>query len=554
MTQKLSASSQATNAAAQTPAPAEALSATTPAATDGKTAITEAQRKLLEEEKARQKAATAAEAASNDAAAAAEAATDKAVPAPEAAPVSAAPAASGTQTATPAADPLAETIAKAEANAGTAPAASAPSSSGFSPWLIGGGVLAAVGIGVAAGGSDDNNSAGTTTLAQTPGNSQPTTGADAAGNAATANTANSTGNTGTTTPATGGATGTGSTTGTDTGNGTGTGTTTPTPPADAAGPTASVAASSADNRLSADLFDDSAANTQFIQITRIQSAEGSDLDARIYRDYKVTQDGQTVDRYTAYEVVESAEGLTWEEARAAAERLGGKLLVIDNQAEADFVRTQLSSRLGDTPENFADLSRGAWIGLQQTAGQASPDAGWNWINGVPFSAQDWATYGANIGGADNIPTDGSASSATEADKANHAAIIEGWDTRTNGLSSNMIFDHGGKLNRFVVEYEHEEASRPLILDTPRGREGLTEGHVIGREDFDKILWNSVFSSHGRIEYVAVDGWENPQTVAGARTVAITIGEGSGTPAPTAVSTSAGSSIASLLNDDQNLPV
>lgn len=539
MTQKLSASSQATNAAAETKTPASALSAQAQqSAADSKAALTEEQRKRLAEEQARQKAAaeqaTATEQAAADKAATAEN-TARTAPATEA------------QAPAPA-DPLAETIAKAEAGAAT-PASAPATSGGFSPWLIGAGVLGAVGVAVAAGGSDDDNSSNNNTLAQTPGNNQNANNAAANGAGADAGAGAGAG-AGTATDAGGGTAGT-----TGTGNGTDAGNNGNAPAApgtpDPTRQTVTVATDSADVRLAADLFDDSAANTQFIRITNIDSSHGTDFDARVYRDYKVSENGREVDRHTAYEVIQvGGEGLTWQEARARAEQLGGRLLVINDQAEADFIRDQLSSRLGDTPENFGHLSRGSWIGLQQAADQASPETGWTWIDGRPFSAQDWATFGANIGGADNIPTDGSASSATESNKANHAAIIEGWNTATNGLSSNMIYDYGGKLTSFVVEYEHVEAARPLILETANGRVGVEEGQVIGREDFGKLLWNSIFSAQGKIEYEAVNGWENPQTLPGAKPVTLTLNEATAAAPAAPAAPGTGSAMSALLGEEQ----
>ncbi|MDO4232046.1 MAG: C-type lectin domain-containing protein [Lautropia sp.] len=535
MTQKLSASSQATNAAAETKAQASALSAQAQqSAADSKAVLTEEQRKRLAEEQAKQKAA-AEQAMATEQAAGAET-TAKTVPATEAqAPASA--------------DPLADTIAKAEAGAAT-PASAPAASGGFSPWLIGAGVLGAVGVAVAAGGSDDDNSSNNNTLAQTPGNDQNANNAAAngAGSGAGAGAGAGAGtgagnNAGGATPGTAGA-------GNDAGAGNnGNAPAAPATP-DPTKQTVTVTADNADVRLAADLFDDSAANTQFIRITNIDSSHGTDFDARVYRDYKVSENGQEVDRHTAYEVIQAPEGVTWQEASQRAAALGGKLLVINDQAEADFIRDQLSSRLGDTPENFGHLSRGSWIGLQQAADQANPETGWTWTDGRTFSAQDWATFGANIGGADNIPTDGEAGSATEANKANHAAIIEGWNTATNSLSSNMIYDYGGKLASFVVEYEHVEAARPLILETANGRVGVEEGQVIGSEDFGKLLWNSVFSAQGKIEYEAVNGWDNPQTLPGAKPVTLTLNEAPAA-APAAPATpSSASAMSALLGEEQ----
>ena len=63
---------------------------------------------------------------------------------------------------------------------------------------------------------------------------------------------------------------------------------------------------------------------------------------------------------TAYEVIESKTPMTLAEAKAHAEKLGGKLLSVDDQKELDWLNENLQG-LGHQGENN-DNSKAAWIG------------------------------------------------------------------------------------------------------------------------------------------------------------------------------------------------
>ena len=160
--------------------------------------------------------------------------------------------------------------------------------------------------------------------------------------------------------------------------------------------------------------------------------------------------GKTV--LTAYEVIESKTPMTLAEAKAHAEKLGGKLLTIDDQKELDWLNENLQG-LGHQGENN-DNSKAAWIGS-------------------------------------NKLHEGNAMITTGTDDTGHKP-----ETIAQGAEA--------KLSRFVIEYDNYQA--PLTLDGKPGK----EGQIIHAEDFDKLVWNSTYSQSGAIRFQAVDS-NDPKT-------------------------------------------
>ena len=162
------------------------------------------------------------------------------------------------------------------------------------------------------------------------------------------------------------------------------------------------------------------------------------------------QGGKTV--LTAYEVIESKTPMTLAEAKAHAEKLGGKLLSVDDQKELDWLNENLRG-LGHQGENN-DNSKAAWIGS-------------------------------------NKLHEGNAMITTGTDDTGHKP-----ETIAQGAEA--------KLSRFVIEYDNYQA--PLTLNG----EPVQEGQIIKAEDFDKLVWNSTYSQSGAIRFQAVDS-NDPKT-------------------------------------------
>lgn len=470
-----------------------------------------------------------------------------------------------------AAKEAAEQQAAAEQNATAATEATAEAGSSVNPWLIGGGVLAAVGIGAAASGGSDNKSS------DNPISQTPSPGTDK-GNTTQPDTS-VTPDRGTNPPAPGTGSGdTGAGTG-DTGNaGNGAGGTeqpggqtpapTPNQPHTAGGtPNAPVVAHNAITNLSEASFSQSLADgANAVKIVRVLSAEGQDADGRLLHFFK----DQGTDRLTAYEVIEIKEGITWHEAVDRAAAMGGKLLTIDSAEEARALADNLSSRMPDTPYDAQSLAaNGAWIGLSQTADASAPNAGWHWQGGKAFSAADWQTYGFSLDGH-KMPSDGNLTGgpATEANQANFGVLTAAYQAGTNGgegsFTQSMISDFGNKdtkLTRFVIEYENYE--HPLKLSSEGQTTSVADGQVIQAADLGKLSWASLLNSGGTIQIIGVkvdengnalkDDSGNDQTVAGtAHTITLTEqAAGSAASSASAVGTDLGRLISATL-DDQTL--
>lgn len=76
---------------------------------------------------------------------------------------------------------------------------------------------------------------------------------------------------------------------------------------------------------------------------------------------------------------------TWDNARWAAEQMGGYLATITSPAENSFVTSLL-------PDGF-----NAWLGGFQPAGSPEPAGNWQWVTGEAFSYVNWNTGEPNNG-------------------------------------------------------------------------------------------------------------------------------------------------------------
>jgi hypothetical protein len=95
-----------------------------------------------------------------------------------------------------------------------------------------------------------------------------------------------------------------------------------------------------------------------------------------------------------YEVVAAPVGITWIEARQAAQARGGYLTTLTSKPENLFVWSLISGRSNfwTTASHSGKTDAvGPWIGLFQVRHQIQePDGGWVWVSGEPFSYSNWA--------------------------------------------------------------------------------------------------------------------------------------------------------------------
>jgi hypothetical protein len=135
-----------------------------------------------------------------------------------------------------------------------------------------------------------------------------------------------------------------------------------------------------------------------------------------------------------YSAILVPDGLTWDDAKSAAETLGGHLVTVTSAAENDFVFSLVSS-----DDRFWFLNEGArlgpWLGAFQPDGSSEPDGGWSWVTNEDFSYTNWAAGEPNNSGGGENRLHFFSPDGTSTDKL--------W----NDASST------GKMNGYIVEFD-----------------------------------------------------------------------------------------------------
>ncbi|WP_320169668.1 lectin-like protein [Maridesulfovibrio sp.] len=87
-----------------------------------------------------------------------------------------------------------------------------------------------------------------------------------------------------------------------------------------------------------------------------------------------------------YTLVQSS-GITWDDAKVAAESLGGHLATITSSAENDFFKNTV----------FKDQTKAYWLGASQTGdnNRKTPTEGWSWVTGENWDYTDWSNAEPN---------------------------------------------------------------------------------------------------------------------------------------------------------------
>ena len=86
-----------------------------------------------------------------------------------------------------------------------------------------------------------------------------------------------------------------------------------------------------------------------------------------------------------YQVVTT--GLSFTDAKAAAEAVGGYLVIINSQAENDFVYGLLSNAGITTTAADGGGAKYVWIG----ASDATTEGAWQWVDGTALSFSNWGS-------------------------------------------------------------------------------------------------------------------------------------------------------------------
>jgi hypothetical protein len=169
-----------------------------------------------------------------------------------------------------------------------------------------------------------------------------------------------------------------------------------------------------------------------------------------------------------YELFQVPAGATWEQANTVAMARGGYLAVLDTPTEMGFVNANFNGLGPETGEG------GAWIGVRQATGAATPAAGWTWVDGTPLPAESELWSNA-FGGLPADFSNAAESFGTENGEADYGAIYNG----TSDADIALIYDRGAgpshapttsdTLPQFLIEYN---TTAPLTLNgapVARGR-------------------------------------------------------------------------------------
>ncbi len=93
-----------------------------------------------------------------------------------------------------------------------------------------------------------------------------------------------------------------------------------------------------------------------------------------------------------YEAFAVPAGISWDDAKNAAEALGGSLATVTTPAEDAFVFDLIKDdpALWNTDHGINGFAVGPWIGGFQLEGSVEPDEGWTWVTGEVWSYTNWA--------------------------------------------------------------------------------------------------------------------------------------------------------------------
>jgi hypothetical protein len=134
-----------------------------------------------------------------------------------------------------------------------------------------------------------------------------------------------------------------------------------------------------------------------------------------------------------YEVITGQTTITWEQARSAAEAMGGHLVTITSAAENDFVTDLVVNYGSGNRERY-------WLGGYQTALDDEPAGNWAWVTGEDWVYENWAPNEPN-----------------NASRAQH--YLHYWPTP--GLWDDM--ENRAVMDSFVIEYPVAEPATLALL-------------------------------------------------------------------------------------------
>ena len=173
-------------------------------------------------------------------------------------------------------------------------------------------------------------------------------------------------------------------------------------------------------------------------------------------------------------VLVGGDGITWNDALAAAEDAGGHLATITSAAENEFV----SSLFAGNPDFWRNVgvdTRGPWIGGFQAPGSIEPDQGFMWVTDESFEYTNWALS------ADGSmqPNDGGGGAPEDSihflGAGNNNITADTW----NDAPANAAIS-GGNPFGYIVEFEAESIPEPTSVLSLLGLGTLGIGSLLKR--------------------------------------------------------------------------
>jgi len=134
-----------------------------------------------------------------------------------------------------------------------------------------------------------------------------------------------------------------------------------------------------------------------------------------------------------YDIITGQTTITWDEARSAAEAMGGHLVTITSAAENAFVTDLVVNYGSGNRERY-------WLGGYQINTDVEPAGNWAWVTGEDWVYSNWAAGEPNNGGGQQN-------------------YLHYWPTP--GLWDDM--ENRAVMDSFVVEYSVPEPGTLALL-------------------------------------------------------------------------------------------
>jgi hypothetical protein len=180
-----------------------------------------------------------------------------------------------------------------------------------------------------------------------------------------------------------------------------------------------------------------------------------------------------------YALIETPGGLSWQDAKAAAEQLapGTHLATFTSAAEGAFVAEKVLS------ENLGRPYSQPWLGGFQPDGSVEPDSGWQWVTGEPSVYAGWAEGEPNDeGGEDALHVWGLAGwNDRPANVPLPTYLVEADRGPAEGVDRIMDFEDGvDRLDLTAFAFKSLDDLAALIQ--PKGPDTLIDLSTVGGED------------------------------------------------------------------------